>query len=209
MTYSVKEIYYTIQGEGHHTGRAAIFCRFSGCNLWSGKEVDRKKASCNFCDTDFIGTNGLGGGKFNTSKELVKNIISYWPVKTRPFVVLTGGEPMLQVDSNLIRELKTHNFEIAIETNGTLRVPRDIDWICVSPKSGTKLNQLSGDEIKIVYPQVGLDPKKYEGLKFKYFSLQPLDNKNKTAKLVRVPKFADIPYPTVMEPKLVIEYYSR
>ena len=118
MTYSVKEIYYTIQGEGHHTGRAAIFCRFSGCNLWSGKEVDRKKASCNFCDTDFIGTNGQGGGKFNTSKELVKNIISYWPVKTRPFVVLTGGEPMLQVDSNLIRELKTHNFEIAIETNG-------------------------------------------------------------------------------------------
>ena len=164
MTYSVKEIYYTIQGEGHHTGRAAIFCRFSGCNLWSGKEVDRKKASCNFCDTDFIGTNGQGGGKFNTSKELVKNIISYWPVKTRPFVVLTGGEPMLQVDSNLIRELKTHNFEIAIETNGTLRVRRYIDWICVSPKSGTKLNQLSGDEIKIVYPQVGLDPKKYEGL---------------------------------------------
>ncbi|MBT35106.1 MAG: 7-carboxy-7-deazaguanine synthase [Rickettsiales bacterium] len=189
MTYSVKEIYYTIQGEGHHTGRAAIFCRFSGCNLWSGKEVDRKKASCNFCDTDFIGTNGQGGGKFNTSKELVKNIISYWPVKTRPFVVLTGGEPMLQVDSNLIRELKTHNFEIAIETNGTLRVPRDIDWICVSPKSGTKLNQLSGDEIKIVYPQVGLDPKKYEGLKFKYFSLQPLDNKNKTKNINNTIKY--------------------
>ena len=179
MTYSVKEIYYTIQGEGYHTGRAAVFCRFSGCNLWSGREIDRKNAECKFCDTDFIGINGQSGSKYKTANDLVKEVISYWPDNTRPFVVLTGGEPMLQVDKNLVEVFKKYNFEIAIETNGTLDVPRDIDWICVSPKSGTKISQISGDEIKIVYPQEGLDPKTFENLQFKYFSLQPLDDKNK------------------------------
>lgn len=179
MTYSIKEIYYTIQGEGYYTGRPAVFCRFSGCNLWSGREVDRDKAQCVFCDTDFIGIDGQSGNKYKTAKLLVREILSYWPSKVYPFVVLTGGEPMLQVDKNLINELKNNNFEIAIETNGTIKVPREIDWICVSPKSGNNLAQLSGDELKLVYPQIGLSPKDFEGLNFKYFSLQPLDDKEK------------------------------
>ena len=180
MTYSIKEIYYTIQGEGYHTGRPAVFCRFSGCNLWSGREIDRKLAKCNFCDTDFVGTNGQSGCKYKTASHLVKEIISYWPSNVKPFVVLTGGEPMLQVNDELINELKINNFEIAIETNGTFIVPNTIDWICVSPKVGSNLLQLKGDELKLVYPQEGINPEDYEDLKFKYFSLQPLDNKNKT-----------------------------
>tara|TARA_B100000686_G_scaffold136347_1_gene143599 strand:+ start:9923 stop:10552 length:630 start_codon:yes stop_codon:yes gene_type:complete len=179
MTYSIKEIYYTIQGEGYYTGRPAVFCRFSGCNLWSGREIDRDKSNCIFCDTDFIGTDGQSGNRYKTAKLLVKEILSYWPSKLHPFVVLTGGEPMLQVDKLLIKELKNNNFEIAIETNGTIKVPREIDWICVSPKSGNKLVQLNGEELKLVYPQVGLDPKEFENFKFKYFSLQPLDDKEK------------------------------
>ena len=180
MTYSIKEIYYTIQGEGYHTGRPAVFCRFSGCNLWSGREIDRKLAKCNFCDTDFVGTNGQSGCKYKTASHLVKEIISYWPSNVKPFVVLTGGEPMLQVNDELINELKINNFEIAIETNGTFIVPNTIDWICVSPKVGSNLLQLKGDELKLVYPQEGINPEDYEDLKFKYFSLQPLDNKNET-----------------------------
>ena len=179
MTYFVKEIYYTIQGEGHYTGRPAVFCRFSGCNLWSGREIDRSKAQCAFCDTDFVGIDGQSGNKYKTKKKLVKKILSYWSSNDRPFVVLTGGEPMLQVDNELIKELKDNNFEIAIETNGTIRVPNGIDWICVSPKSGAELVQLSGDELKLVYPQIGIDPKDYENFEFKYFSLQPLDCEEK------------------------------
>ena len=175
MTYSIKEIYYTIQGEGYYTGRPAVFCRFSGCNLWSGREIDRSQAQCVFCDTDFIGTDGQSGNKYKTAKTLVKEILSYWAGNNHRFVVLTGGEPMLQVDKELIKELKDNEFEIAIETNGTIRVPNEIDWICVSPKSGAKLVQLSGDELKLVYPQSGIDPKDYENFEFKYFSLQPLD----------------------------------
>ena len=178
MTYSVKEIYYTIQGEGIHTGRPAVFCRFSGCNLWSGNEKDRYKAKCNFCDTDFVGIDGENGRKYENAKDLVCKIISIWPNDEFPFVVLTGGEPMLQVDNMLIAELKKENCEIAIETNGTLKVVENIDWICVSPKSGNKLLQISGNELKLVYPQKNINPRDYEKYDFKHFSLQPLDNED-------------------------------
>ena len=174
--YSIKEIYFTIQGEGHHTGRPAVFCRFSGCNLWTGREIDRKSAVCNFCDTDFIGTDGQSGSKYDTAKLLVNEILSYWPDNSKPFVVLTGGEPMLQVNKELLKELKDNNFEIAIETNGTLKVPSAIDWICVSPKTGSELIQLSGDELKIVYPQNKFNLHELISLDFKYFFLQPKYN---------------------------------
>ena len=175
--YSLKEIYYTIQGEGRHTGRAAIFCRFTGCNLWNGREKDRESAKCSFCDTDFVGTDGLGGGGYEGAKLLVLNIMSKWDSSLRPFVVLTGGEPLLQVDNELINELKYNKCEIAIETNGTILAPKGIDWICVSPKIGTKIIQNFGDELKIVFPQKGLDIKNYEKFNFKHFSLQPMDGK--------------------------------
>ena len=179
MTYSVKEIFYTVQGEGVHTGRASVFCRFTGCNLWSGKEKDRKIAKCTFCDTDFVGTDGIGGGKFVNAEALAKSILSYWPSDTRPFIVLTGGEPMLQVDDYLIKELKKHDCEIAIETNGTIKVPREIDWICVSPKAGNNIIQTNGDELKLVYPQKNIQPSQYEMYAFKNFSLQPMDGELK------------------------------
>jgi 7-carboxy-7-deazaguanine synthase len=175
--YAVKEIYYTLQGEGVQTGRAAVFLRFTGCNLWSGREDDRGDATCNFCDTDFVGTDGPGGGKFATAENLARAARAVWRGNsgTPPYVVLTGGEPMLQVDEALIAALHAQGFEIAIETNGTLPVPRAIDWICVSPKAGTPLVQRSGDELKLVYPQAALDPRALEGLDFAHFLLQPMD----------------------------------
>ena len=169
MTYNVKEIFYSIQGEGFHTGRPSIFCRFSGCNLWNGLERDREIAKCNFCDTDFVGTNGVGGNKFLNEDDLAKEIISYWPNSSKPFVILTGGEPMLQVDKKLIHALKSYKCHLAIETNGTIKVPNEIDWICVSPKAGNSLVQVYGDELKLVYPQKNITPEEYEKYSFKQF----------------------------------------
>ena len=179
MTYSVKEIFYTIQGEGLHTGRASVFCRFSGCNLWNGREEDRKNAKCTFCDTDFIGTNGEGGDKFLNAADLACKILSFWPYDSKAFVVLTGGEPMLQVDNSLIKALKKYECELAIETNGTIAVPKEIDWICVSPKEGNEIIQVSGDELKLVYPQENMIPSDYEKYSFENFSLQPMDGELK------------------------------
>ena len=181
--YSLKEVYYTIQGEGYHTGRPAVFLRFTGCNLWTGLEEDRKSAICNFCDTDFVGINGPGGGKFTSSKKLADHTLSFWPKdsKSIPFVVCTGGEPLLQIDNNFITSFHDVGFEIAVETNGTIIPPNGLDWICVSPKIGSNLKLKAGDELKFVYPQKGKDPKEFENLSFKYFSLQPMDNLNKVA----------------------------
>ena len=180
--YSVKEIFYTLQGEGGNTGRAAVFCRFAGCNLWSGREADRAEAVCRFCDTDFVGTDGDGGGRFETARALAMACLRATGTADGPritggrlLVVLTGGEPMLQVDEPLIAALHDAGFEIAIETNGTLPVPRAIDWICVSPKAGTKLVQRSGEELKLVYPQAGLAPNTVAGLAFRHRFLQPMD----------------------------------
>jgi 7-carboxy-7-deazaguanine synthase len=175
--YAVKEIYYTLQGEGVQTGRAAVFCRFAGCNLWSGRQQDRPLATCSFCDTDFVGTDGPGGGKFAHAGDLARACRAAWRGNsgTLPFVVLTGGEPMLQVDEALIDALHGQGFEIAIETNGTLPVPRMIDWICVSPKAGAPLVQRAGDELKLVYPQDNLNPAQLQDLEFQYFLLQPMD----------------------------------
>lgn len=185
--YSVKEIFSTLQGEGAQTGRPAVFCRFAGCNLWSGREADREAATCNFCDTDFVGTDGPGGGKFADADALAGACRAAWRGNsgTAPFVVLTGGEPMLQVDEALIDALHAHGFEIAIETNGTLPVPRAIDWICVSPKSGAPLAQRSGDELKLVFPQSRLSPAQLEDLDFTHFLLQPMDEGPKAAGNVR------------------------
>ena len=178
-TYSIKEIYYTLQGEGIQAGRAALFCRFAGCNLWSGLEKDRLGAQCNFCDTDFLGTNGENGGRFKTASELARHANKFWPDETtKKFIVLTGGEPMLQVDSSLISELHSLNFEIAIETNGTIICPPEIDWICVSPKAGTKIAQKTGNELKVIYPQPELNFSKLLGLSFEYFLIQPMDGPN-------------------------------
>lgn len=174
--YQVKEIFLTLQGEGRHAGRAAVFCRFAGCNLWSGREADRASAVCQFCDTDFVGTDGVGGGGFRTASDLAEAILECWGGgPDNRFVVLTGGEPMLQVDQELIDALHGIGFEIAIETNGTLAVPRSIDWICVSPKAGTDLVQCSGDELKLVYPQKALRPEDVEELAFAFKFLQPMD----------------------------------
>lgn len=179
LSYAVKEIFYTLQGEGVNSGRAAVFCRFSGCNLWSGREADRATAICRFCDTNFVGVDGIGGGKFSTEAELADEIASYWPsdVGGKRFVVCTGGEPLLQLDNNLIEALHQRDFEIAIETNGTLPVPQGIDWVCVSPKSGTSLAVTSGDELKVVYPQA-LSPLDLQHLEFKHFFVQPMDGPN-------------------------------
>ena len=175
--YAVKEIYYTLQGEGVQTGRSAVLCRFAGCNLWSGREEQRANAVCNFCDTDFVGTDGPGGGTFERAQELASACRAVWRGNsgTPPYVVLTGGEPMLQVDEPLIAALHAEGFAVAIETNGTLPVPRSIDWICVSPKGDAPLRQRSGDELKLVYPQDGLDPRAFEALDFTHFLLQPKD----------------------------------
>ena len=177
--YTIKEIYYTLQGEGFHTGRPAVFIRFSGCNLWSGLEKDRKDAICYWCDTDFIGTDGINGGKYTALK--IKNIVSnLWPINesAKPYVVLTGGEPLLQVNENLINELHDAGFEIGLETNGTIIPPNGIDWICVSPKANTKLKLDKGNELKVIYPQCGVNPRIYENLEFDYFYIQPMDGKN-------------------------------
>jgi 7-carboxy-7-deazaguanine synthase len=174
--YQVKEIFYTLQGEGANAGRPAVFCRFAGCNLWSGREADRADAVCKFCDTDFVGTDGTGGGRFALADDLAHAVRAEWGGgRSRRLVVLTGGEPMLQVDAALIEALHQAGFEIAIETNGTLRVPRAIDWICVSPKAGADLVQTSGDELKLVYPQAGLLPEAVEMLDFDHRYLQPMD----------------------------------
>lgn len=177
MIYSVKEIFYTLQGEGAHAGRPAVFCRFSGCNLWSGREVDRASAACQFCDTDFVGTDGERGGKFADSETLAGTINSLWPqdYPAQKYVVFTGGEPLLQLDEALIRSMHAQGFAIAIETNGTLPVPNGVDWICVSPKVGSLLQVTSGDELKVVIPQVGQELADYAALDFKHFFVQPMD----------------------------------
>jgi len=178
MSYAVKEIFYTLQGEGAQAGRAAVFCRFAGCNLWTGREADRSAAQCQFCDTDFVGVDGPGGGKFESAEALASAIERAWP-KVNPmgrrFVVCTGGEPLLQLDANLIDALHALGFEIAVETNGTVAAPAGVDWLCVSPKSGTELVQRTGDELKLIYPQAGMDPRDFEMLPFRHFFLQPMD----------------------------------
>ena len=176
--YSLKEVYYTIQGEGYHTGRTAVFLRFAGCNLWSGLEKDRSKAVCNFCDTDFVGTDGENGGKYKSHADLIKKIESCWPKnKKEKYVVFTGGEPLLQLDQKLIDALHKCDFKIAIETNGTILPPKDIDWICVSPKKNADLLLKKGDELKLVYPQENFNPEQFESLDFTHFSIQPMDGK--------------------------------
>jgi 7-carboxy-7-deazaguanine synthase (Cx14CxxC type) len=177
VTYSIKEIFYTLQGEGAHAGRPAVFCRFAGCNLWTGRESDRATAVCQFCDTDFVGTDGERGGKFSTPQVLAAEINSLWPESytASKYVVFTGGEPLLQLDEALIAAMHAVGFEIAIETNGTLPVPPGVDWICVSPKMGSKLVVEKGNEIKVVIPQKDQDLAAYEGLDFDNFFVQPMD----------------------------------
>jgi 7-carboxy-7-deazaguanine synthase len=177
MSYAVKEIFYTLQGEGAQTGRAAVFCRFAGCNLWSGRESDRASAICTFCDTDFVDVDGPGGGRFKTAAELADAIAEKWTgvSDTRCFVVCTGGEPLLQLNPPLIDALHAKAFEIAVETNGTIAAPPGIDWICVSPKGSSTLVQRGGDELKLVYPQAGVDPLRFEELAFRHFFIQPMD----------------------------------
>jgi len=176
MTYSVKEIFYTLQGEGLHAGRPSVFCRFAGCNLWSGREADRSSAVCRFCDTEFVGTDGELGGKYSAARTLAEKIASVWPtsVKANQFVVLTGGEPLLQVDQALIEALHHVDFEVAVETNGTIKAPPGIDWICVSPKAGGVVVQTRGHELKLVYPQAELRPESVQNLAFEHFLLQPM-----------------------------------
>jgi 7-carboxy-7-deazaguanine synthase (Cx14CxxC type) len=177
MSYAVKEIFYTLQGEGANTGRAAVFCRFAGCNLWTGREQDRAEATCQFCDTDFVGTDGPGGGKFPEAEGLAEAVAAAWPdtAADRRFVVCTGGEPLLQLDAPLLRALHAQGFQVAVETNGTLPPPGGIDWLCVSPKATAPVVVQAGDEIKLVFPQEGLDPAQFEQLAFKHFFLQPMD----------------------------------
>lgn len=184
MAYAVKEIFYTLQGEGRNAGRAAVFCRFAGCNLWSGREIDRVTAACSFCDTDFVGTDGTGGGRFATAEHLADALAAVWDgaaAAGRRFVVLTGGEPLLQVDEALVEALHARGFEVALETNGTLEPPRGLDWICVSPKAGAPLVLTRGDEIKLVFPQDGAEPARFEGLAFDHFLLQPMDGPEREA----------------------------
>ncbi|HWX89377.1 MAG TPA: 7-carboxy-7-deazaguanine synthase [Rhizomicrobium sp.] len=183
MTYSVKEIYYTLQGEGAQSGRAAVFLRFAGCNLWSGLEKDRHDAVCRFCDTDFVGTDGPGGGKFADARSLARAVFAQWPkgAKGKPYVVCTGGEPLLQLDKPLIVALHEEGFEIGIETNGTLLPPAGIDWICVSPKADAEQKLMRGDELKLIYPQTGAAPERFAGQDFRNFFLQPMDNLDRAA----------------------------
>lgn len=176
--YAVKEIYYTLQGEGAQAGRAAVFLRFAGCNLWTGREQDRATATCTFCDTDFVGTDGPGGGKFETSDSLANAVAARWPAEAqrgKRLVVCTGGEPLLQLDSALIEALHSAGFEVAVETNGTQAVPAGLDWICVSPKAKATLLLTRGDELKLVYPQATARPERFESLAFRHFFLQPMD----------------------------------
>jgi 7-carboxy-7-deazaguanine synthase (Cx14CxxC type) len=182
MTYSVKEIFLTLQGEGGQAGKAAVFCRFAGCNLWSGREQDRGKAVCTFCDTDFVGVDGEGGGKFVTPDALAAAVEAAWtgPADNR-LVVCTGGEPLLQLDAPLIEALHARGFMIAVETNGTLPAPAGIDWVCVSPKAGAPVVQTSGQELKLVFPQPGVDPARFADLDFERFYLQPMDSADREA----------------------------
>ncbi|MDQ0506528.1 7-carboxy-7-deazaguanine synthase [Xanthobacter agilis] len=176
MAYAVKEMFKTLQGEGAQAGRAAVFCRFAGCNLWSGREADRATADCRFCDTDFVGMDGAGGGRFSTADALAAALARVWGEdKGRRFVVFTGGEPLLQLDAAVIAAAHGHGFEIAVETNGTVAAPAGIDWICMSPKAGAPLVQRQGQELKLVFPQPGLDPETLAGLDFAHFFLQPMD----------------------------------
>ena len=175
MTYSVKEIYFTLQGEGGQTGRPAVFLRFAGCNLWSGREQHRSDAICRFCDTEFVGTDGPGGGKFETAAELAEAVSGQWPGGGRPYVVCTGGEPLLQLDTAAIDALHDRGFEVGVESNGTLEAPEGIDWLCISPKGSAPLAQTSGDELKLVYPQLNAMPGRFENLDFDHFFLQPMD----------------------------------
>ncbi|HEX2764099.1 MAG TPA: 7-carboxy-7-deazaguanine synthase [Allosphingosinicella sp.] len=176
MPYAVKEIFYTLQGEGRNAGRAAVFCRFAGCNLWSGREADRERAVCKFCDTDFVGTDGSGGGRFADAETLADAVAAAWPGPAAGrLAVLTGGEPCLQADEALTEALHRRAFEVALETNGTLEPPPGVDWICVSPKAGTELAIVAGDELKLVYPQPGAEPERFRALRFDHFLLQPMD----------------------------------
>ncbi|HEV7385045.1 MAG TPA: 7-carboxy-7-deazaguanine synthase [Phenylobacterium sp.] len=176
MSYAVKEIFLTLQGEGAHAGRAAVFCRFSGCNLWSGREQDRATATCQFCDTDFVGTDGTLGGRYASAEALADTIAAQWTgAAENRYTVLTGGEPLLQVDTALIEALHAHGFEVGVETNGTIDPPHGMDWICVSPKADAPVVQTTGQELKLVYPQGGVDPARFEGLDFERFALQPMD----------------------------------
>ena len=177
MTYSVKEIYYTLQGEGAQTGRAAVFCRFTGCNLWSGREEDRAQAVCAFCDTDFVGTDGPGGGKFVTAQALAEAVSGHWPSPATEsrLVVCTGGEPLLQLDEALVEAFHALGFEVAVETNGTQPAPRGLDWVCVSPKADAKVTLTRGNELKLVYPQPQAMPDRFEHLDFEHFFIQPMD----------------------------------
>jgi 7-carboxy-7-deazaguanine synthase (Cx14CxxC type) len=183
MSYTVKEIYLTLQGEGAHTGRAAVFCRFAGCNLWSGREADRSAAICQFCDTDFVGVDGPGGGKFATAEALAQAVAALWPQGNgaRPLVVCTGGEPLLQLDEKLVAAFHAAGLEVAIETNGTRLPPPGIDWICVSPKAGAELVLRSGDELKLIFPQAGAAPEQFAHLDFRHFLLQPMDGPERAA----------------------------
>jgi len=179
MSYTVKEIVYTLQGEGAQAGRPAVFCRFAGCNLWSGREADRAGARCRFCDTDFVGTDGPGGGRFASDEQLAKAVANAWPAQAgaqaRPLVVCTGGEPLLQLNEHLVDALQHEGFEVAVETNGTCPAPPNLDWLCVSPKAEAELVLRGGDELKLIFPQRGAEPERFEHLDFRYFSLQPMD----------------------------------
>jgi 7-carboxy-7-deazaguanine synthase (Cx14CxxC type) len=179
MSFTVKELFYTLQGEGANTGRAAVFCRFTGCNLWTGREADRASAVCQFCDTEFVGTDGPGGGQFAAANLLADAVARLWPGGARPLVVCTGGEPFLQMTADLIDALHERGFEVAVETNGTRPAPPGLDWVCVSPKAGAELVLHAGDELKLIFPQAGAEPERYERLDFRHFFLQPMDGPNR------------------------------
>lgn len=190
MSYAVKEIFHTLQGEGAQAGRAAVFCRFAGCNLWSGLERDRAAAACTFCDTDFVGTDGENGGRYADAAALARAVAAQWPAgAAHRYVVLTGGEPLLQVDEALLTALHAAGFEIAVETNGTCAAPAAIDWICVSPKGSAALVQRSGQELKLVYPQAGVDPEAFVSLPFDHFFLQPMDGPDRERNTARVVEY--------------------
>ncbi len=179
MNYAIKTIYYTIQGEGAHSGRPSVLCRFAGCNLWNGEEDDRATATCGFCDTDFVGTDGPGGGRYATPEAVAEAVARFWPTgaspDSQPWVICTGGEPLLQLDEPLVRALQRRGFGVAVETNGTLPAPDGLDWLCVSPKAGAELVLRQGDELKLVFPQPGVDPEQFVHLDFQHFFLQPMD----------------------------------
>ena len=193
MTYSVKEMFLTLQGEGAQAGRVAVFCRFAGCNLWSGREQDRDTAVCDFCDTDFVGTDGTGGGKFADADQLVDAVLALWPDDSvQPYVVCTGGEPALQMDNDLVESFHRAGCELAVETNGSLELPPGVDWICVSPKKGAELVTVSGNELKLVYPQNNFDPQQFENLYFDHFFLQPMDNAQGQQNLQNVIEYCQV-----------------